>query len=134
MKNLFFGLIAAVLMSNVTFGQEKLTVDFSSRISKEHKLDVNDKHKLLTIKEFDREKGGTIIVVGYQEKDVVKIASVKVQYNSVESYNRGASSLAIAPDGCPGGYRACARGCNSSPTEFGVILCLGYCLIDCSGN
>jgi len=123
-----------VLVSNISFGQEKLTVDFSSRISTEHKLDSNNKHKLVTVKEYNKEKDGTLIIIGYQEKEVIKIASVKMEYNSQESYNRGKSSLELLPNGCPEGYRACARGCNSNPTELGVLLCIGYCIIDCTGN
>lgn len=131
MKKLVFGLIATVMFSFVGRSQECLTLDLSSKISDELKISPDDKHDLTTIAEFNKEKDGTVIVVGYQDKDVVKIASVRIVYNSQQSFKT--ASLSLAADGCPSGYRSCARGCTNNATESGVLLCTMYCMIDCLG-
>ena len=133
MKKLVFGLIATVMFSFVGRAQECLTLDLSSKISEELRLSPDDKHDLTTIAEFNKEKNGTVIVVGYVEKDVVKIASAKIVFNSEESFKKASASFSLASDGCPNGYRSCARGCTNNSTESGVLLCTVYCMIDCAG-
>ena len=132
MKKLVFGLIATVMFGFVGSAQVKsLTIDYSKGISIEDKMDLKDNHSVVTAKAYYEKLSGTLFVTGYSEKGITKIKSVMIEYNSDENYNKAVYS---GYGGCPGGYRQCARGCNGNATELGVLLCIAYCIIDCSGN
>lgn len=134
MKNLIL-IITFMLIGLQSFGQSLNVIDYSSNISKEKKGTTDTKSEIITASEYSENLGGTIIITGYQEGLEFKIISVSL----VKSTNKRISNAqSLQPsgggNGCPDGYRACARGCNDKPTELGVILCIGYCIIDCSGN
>lgn len=130
MKNLLFSLIAIVLLSFSGNAQSKYVLDLKKYLPEELIMGSKDTYKFVTGKEYSEKLNGTIYFEGYFENDVVKYKTATISFDDEESLI--AAEKAIS--GCPKGYRACARGCNDSPTTLGLGLCVIYCVIDCSGN
>ncbi len=133
MRNLFLTL-SFMLIGLFSFGQSLNVIDYSSRISKEQKGTTETNSEIVTASEYSENLGGTMIVTGYRDGLEFKIISVSLVKSTNERISNAQSlQPAGGGGGCPNGYRSCARGCNDKPTELGVILCIGYCLIDCNG-
>lgn len=133
MRNLFkfVCVLALFAFGSSAFGQEKYVIDFSRKISQEQKGDKETKLEIFTASEFSEQYDGTLKLVYYIDREAsmpLKILSVTVSTNN----ERMAASLGLAANtDCPEGYTKCAKKCTDKPTTVGVILCTGYCIIQC---
>jgi len=117
--------IFAVFFSWNTNAQKKaMTQTTEGRISIEIPKDLQANGdgggELITTQEYSEALGGLVEVVGTAEGGLV---SITIPEQAEPWVN----------DGCPDGYRACARGCNDKPTIPGMLACKAYCIIDCNG-
>lgn len=120
-----------MLIGLFSFGQSLNVIDYSSKISKEQKGTLETKSEIFTASEYSESLGGTIIATGYKEGTEYKYISVSLVKSTNKRVSGAISLQQSGGDGCPDGYRACARGCTNKPTEFGVFMCTVYCMIDC---
>lgn len=132
MKKVIFGLIATVLMSVSSFGQE--TINLTRIIPVEVKGSIEDAIKegttVSTIRDISKKWEATFEFSYYLTRGgEYKFTSMSATTSNAQT--RQLLTQLVENGGCPDGYRACARGCNDKPTELGVILCIGYCMIDC---
>ena len=131
MRNLILTL-AFMLIGLLSFGQSLNVIDYSSKIPNEQKGTTETKSEIFTASEYSENLGGTIIATGYKEGADYKFISVSLVKSTNQRISKAQSlQLSGGGDGCPDGYRACARGCTNKPTEYGVFLCTIYCMIDC---
>lgn len=81
-------------------------------------------YEIITVNHYDTKLGGYVYISGIIDSNGnAKLHSI---YTPKRPMQLSGSS------GCTGGnYNACARSCTERPTTAGVILCTGYCVIDC---
>lgn len=129
MKKLLLALLIALVSSTFCFSQSKV-VDYSSKIPSELKVKYSNQLNIETFSEYSSKHGGTMVIEAFKEKNgSYKIISLQIVKSSFAK-----SAELTVNSGCEEGYRSCARGCNDKPTTAGLVLCLGYCMIDCSGS
>lgn len=85
---------------------------------------TDDASLLQSVKVFDEESKGYVYFTGGVFEGKAKFLDIKVPKDS---------RYALTADtGCTGGsYTECAKGCTDKPTTVGVLLCTGYCVIQC---
>jgi len=125
-KQLFTIIAVTIFMLTSFSGSAQITnpEGYSLEIPAEFKMSANEKkeNKLTTASKYDKNLGGYVYVTGYVDSNGnTKLESILVP-----------KTMKASNDGCPNGYRTCARGCNELSNTFGIILCIGYCVIDCS--
>ena len=128
MKKLLLSLLITLISSTFAFSQSKV-IDYSSKIPTELKVKYSSQLNIKTFSEYSRKHEGTIVVEVCKEDGSYKMISVQLVKSTFAKVNQLTEN-----SGCEDGYRSCARGCNDKPTSTGVILCLAYCMIDCSGS
>ena len=116
-------------MVSIGFSQNLKIIDLSKSIPVEYRGDSKYK-QIETIKEFSEKYQATLVVREYVQNNKTKLISIEL---TGEDLNK-AQMILSGPNGCPDGYRACARNCTDKPTMLGIGLCTIYCMIDCSGN
>ncbi|QNJ98675.1 hypothetical protein [Constantimarinum furrinae] len=81
-------------------------------------------HELISVSHYDQNLNGYVYIKGIiNSNKEAKLYSVQTPKRPV-SYQRS--------PGCTGGnYNACARDCTKRSNTYGIILCTGYCFIDC---
>jgi len=81
-------------------------------------------HDLVYFDHYDTALGGRVYISGIIDSNgSVKLYSIHTPKKAIQMQRNS---------GCTGGnYNACARDCTTRPNTYGIILCTGYCVIDC---
>lgn len=117
--------VSSIQAQNYEKVEQELAKGYELAIPDSYKLNISQKEKneLITIRTYDEKLEGYVyITAGTNKEREIKIASIMTP-----------KRMQVQAGGCDDGYRDCARGCNDKPHELGTILCIGYCIIDCSG-
>lgn len=117
-------------VSAVTNNGGVSVVSYSDRIPKAYMISESDLPNLMVAKTYSEKLGGYLVVEGAVDKQTnqAKILSIDV----VKSSNQTNGSNAFLEKDCSRSKSAqeCMRCCTDKPTEAGVLLCTGYCIID----
>ncbi|MBF6607139.1 MAG: hypothetical protein ITG00_00180 [Flavobacterium sp.] len=117
--------IFLLLISVATSAQKTEIIDFSYRINSVYKVPESSKKTQLTVRQFNAELNGTIIVTGYVDGKNILVSAVKLEVPRAASSRRAASSVASNCDG-----DVCAANCRNK-SEVVALICMGSCIILC---
>lgn len=129
----------AIFMLGSFSGNAQEIKKYQLKIPVEFQVSKKNENKLKIYKNYDKELGVIITVVGYVDKEGnVYFKSVtfsskpkNLEISKQSTADKKAAIARVEP--CSGGsYKACARDCaRNSGSNFGMIMCTVYCMIDC---